>query len=465
MNRKPGKSKLISILIVIGDFIILNSLFLGFIFYKEHCNCTSLIPVFRQVILALNFAYIPVSIILIEQHKKRIFEIDKMMRLAFYSVSFHFVIFYVLLNFLGIQHFSSKFIIVFFSVLYFLIFSWWVFGRYLLKWYRRQGFNYRNIVFIGTGKSGIFIANKLMQDSSYGFKVLGYFDDNPSVDTGSIPYLGEINNFKSFVLENNVDEVYCALHSEDGQRIVDMLNFSEKNLVKFFIIPSYYTFLRRKVQMHEINSVPVLMLFSDPLEYGLNRIIKRTFDIGFSLFVLVFLFPFLFVLTSIAISLSSPGPIFFRQKRTGLKGEDFECLKFRTMRVNKDSDKLQAVKDDPRKTKVGDFLRKTNIDEIPQFVNVLKGDMSIVGPRPHMLKHTEDYSRLIDTYMIRHFVKPGVTGWAQVNGYRGETKELHQMEKRVEKDVWYIENWSFWLDIKIIVMTVVNIFKGEKNAY
>ena len=150
---------------------------------------------------------------------------------------------------------------------------------------------------------------------------------------------------------------------------------------------------------------------------------------------------------------------------TGLKGEDFDCYKFRTMHVNEDSDKLQAVKNDPRKTKVGDFLRKTNIDEIPQFFNVLKGDMSVVGPRPHMLKHTEDYSALIDTYMIRHFVKPGLTGWAQVNGFRGETKKLEQMERRVEMDVWYIENWTPWLDFKIVVKTIVNIIVGEKNAY
>ena len=157
--------------------------------------------------------------------------------------------------------------------------------------------------------------------------------------------------------------------------------------------------------------------------------------------------------------------MFFKQKRTGLYGREFYCYKFRTMKVNVDADNLQATKDDPRKTRVGEFLRHTSIDELPQFINVFKGDMSIVGPRPHMLKHTEEYSKLIDTYMVRHAVKPGITGWAQVTGYRGQTEELWQMEGRVEKDIWYIEHWSFALDLKIMAFTVINAIKGEEQAF
>lgn len=168
---------------------------------------------------------------------------------------------------------------------------------------------------------------------------------------------------------------------------------------------------------------------------------------------------------SIVIKLTSPGPVFFKQERTGLRGEPFMCYKFRTMRVNRESDTMQATRNDPRKTKFGNFLRKSNIDELPQFFNVWKGEMSIVGPRPHMIKHTEAYSALIDKYMLRHTIKPGITGWAQVNGYRGQTDELWKMEKRVEYDVWYAENWNFMLDMKIIFLTVVNMFKGEQNAF
>ena len=217
--------------------------------------------------------------------------------------------------------------------------------------------------------------------------------------------------------------------------------------------------------MEIMESIPLLAVRREPLQAAYNRALKRTFDILFSLGVLLTIYPILYVVIGILIKATSPGPIFFQQKRTGLYGQEFECYKFRTMRVNADADKLQAAKDDPRKTRIGDFLRRTNLDEFPQFINVLRGEMSVVGPRPHMLKHTEQYSALIDKYMVRHLVKPGVTGWAQVTGYRGETKTLEQMEGRVKRDVWYIENWSFFLDLKIIVVTILNMSKGEKNAY
>ncbi|MGN1173293.1 MAG: sugar transferase, partial [Muribaculaceae bacterium] len=175
--------------------------------------------------------------------------------------------------------------------------------------------------------------------------------------------------------------------------------------------------------------------------------------------------PIIFIPIAIAIKISSPGPVFFKQQRTGYKGKPFTCWKFRTMKVNDLADKIQATENDPRKTKVGDFLRRTSLDELPQFINVFLGDMSVVGPRPHMLKCTEDYSRIIQQYMVRHTVKTGITGWAQVNGYRGEIKELWQMERRVECDIWYAEHWSFLLDLKIIFRTIANTVKGDENAY
>jgi len=189
------------------------------------------------------------------------------------------------------------------------------------------------------------------------------------------------------------------------------------------------------------------------------------FDIVFSLFVIVFIFPWLYPLLAIAIKMSSPGPIFFVQKRSGRLNHEFDCYKFRSMSVNKDSDRKQATAGDARITMVGRFLRKSNLDEMPQFINVLLGNMSIVGPRPHMLKHTKEYSQIIDKFMVRHLVKPGITGWAQVNGFRGATTEPRYMMKRVRYDLWYVENWSFFLDIQIIFMTVYNMIKGEKNAF
>ncbi len=196
-----------------------------------------------------------------------------------------------------------------------------------------------------------------------------------------------------------------------------------------------------------------------------SQVSKRIFDFLFSLIVFMFVFPIVFIIVAILIKCSSQGPIFFKQMRTGLNGADFCCYKFRTMVVNKEADTKQANANDPRKTKIGDFLRRTNIDELPQFINVLKGEMSVVGPRPHMLKHTYDYSALIDNYMDRHAVKPGITGWAQINGFRGETRRLEQMVTRVNADLWYIENWSLVLDVKIILFTICGFVKPDRNAY
>ena len=217
--------------------------------------------------------------------------------------------------------------------------------------------------------------------------------------------------------------------------------------------------------METFDDVVVLAIRREPLSSPGKRFVKRLFDIVVSGLFLCTIYPFIYIAVGIAIKFSSPGPIYFKQKRNGLDGKVFECIKFRSMKVNAQSDTLQATKDDPRKTKVGNFLRKTNLDELPQFINVFKGDMSIVGPRPHMLKHNEEYSHLIDRYMVRHFVKPGITGWAQVNGFRGETKKLSEMAGRVQADIWYLEHWSFWLDVRIIFKTVSNMIHGEEKAY
>ncbi|MEI7675966.1 MAG: undecaprenyl-phosphate glucose phosphotransferase [Bacteroidales bacterium] len=465
MIRRIGKSRLIPLIVVLGDFIIINVLFETLFYIPWPWRSTNALVFANQMLIGLNFSYFPIAYILKYEHERRIFEIDKMMRMAFYSVIAHFVVFYLIYNFLNLHAISFRFLIVYFVAEFVAVFSWWVLGRTYIKSIRKKGLNFRSLVVVGAGRSSVEIVNKIIKDPSLGFRFLGFFDDGKNSNTGTYPLLGKIEDFESYISNHHVDEVYCILPDTQGDRINHLLACAEKHLVRFFIIPCYYTYLKRKVELRTINNVPFLSLFNDPLEYELNRFVKRALDVFFALFVLIFIFPILYIITAIAIKLSSKGPVFFKQERTGLNGDDFVCYKFRTMRVNKDADKLQAVKDDPRKTIVGDFLRRSNIDEIPQFINVLKGDMSVVGPRPHMLKHTEDYSALIDTYMIRHFVKPGVTGWAQVNGYRGETKELHQMEKRVEKDVWYIENWSLWLDIKIIVMTIVNVVRGEKNAY
>ncbi|MBR0082953.1 MAG: exopolysaccharide biosynthesis polyprenyl glycosylphosphotransferase [Bacteroidales bacterium] len=239
----------------------------------------------------------------------------------------------------------------------------------------------------------------------------------------------------------------------------------ENLFIDFYYVPNMDGYLHRSMTFSELGPLTVVKLREEPLSNPVNAAVKRAFDIVASLLFLVVVYPFVWCFVAIGTSLSSPGPILFRQKRTGYKGRPFTMYKFRSMKVNADADKLQATADDPRKTKFGDFLRRSSIDELPQFINVLKGDMSIIGPRPHMELHTEMYTKLVDEYLVRHMVKPGLTGWAQVNGCRGETKTTEAMADRVRYDIWYIEHWSIGLDIKIMLKTVAQILGGDKQAY
>ncbi len=339
--------------------------------------------------------------------------------------------------------------------------------RRLLQMWRRKSSHLCKVVFVGQLDNARELANAMFGEAS-GYKVLGYFADEEDIGAKiqEVAYLGLPSQAEQWIAnhEGEVDELYCTLSSqrEEGAAI---LRTCENHLVRFYVIPSARSYMNHRMNFDTKFNVPVLSLRNEPLSIWGNRAIKRLFDLFCSITFLCTIFPFLYVILGIAIKMSSPGPIFFKQKRSGQDGRDFLCYKFRSMRMNNDSDKLQATKDDPRKTRIGEFMRHTNLDEFPQFINVLRGEMSMVGPRPHMLKHTEMYSKAIDKYMVRHFVKPGITGWAQVTGYRGETRELWQMEGRVEKDIWYIEHWNFALDLYIIYKTFANVVIGDKSAY
>ena len=339
--------------------------------------------------------------------------------------------------------------------------------RNILKIYRRKGGNIRYVVLVGSTENMQDLYYELTNEDYTGYRVRGYFDfePNPMFPT-DCQYLGRPEEVVGYLKSNHdTHYLFCSLPSRYSDIIRKLIDFCENNVVRFFSVPNLYNYLHNRVYFNMMGNVPFLSLRRDPLSRLGNKLLKRAFDIIFSLTFLCTLFPFIFVIVAVITKVTMPGPIFFRQKRNGLNDEEFYCYKFRSMRVNKEADTLQATKNDPRKTKWGNIMRKTNIDELPQFINVLKGDMSIVGPRPHMLKHTEEYSKLINKYMVRHLVKPGITGWSQVTGFRGETKELKDMEGRIRGDIWYIEHWSFGLDLFIIYKTVMNAIHGEKKAY
>ena len=346
--------------------------------------------------------------------------------------------------------------------------SWRVFSRLMLKSYRSHGGNHRQLIILGAGSVAQRVYSSTVKNLEYGYRFIGFFDDRAKEDYKVDPALvkGTLADVERFAEEYGADEIICALPAGDDRKALPILKYAENNLIRFYIVPDFMRFIRKSVSLTTLaDSIPIISLREEPLKKGFNKFIKRTFDIIVSLLFSICIFPILFIVLGSIIKLTSKGPIFFKQKRTGENGKDFTCLKFRTMTVNEDADKKQATKGDARITKIGAFMRRTNLDEMPQFLNVLIGDMSIVGPRPHMLKHTEEYSHLIDKYMVRHFAKPGITGWAQVTGFRGETKDLSDMEGRIKQDVWYIENWTFWLDLKIIIKTVTNMIRGEEKAY
>lgn len=339
--------------------------------------------------------------------------------------------------------------------------------RKMVRAYRLSEKNVRHVVLVGSNDNIVELCNELRHDPSLGAVIDGYFDDKPCDKFGmDIPWLGQPKDVIGFLkAHTNVHECYCCLPSARKDEIMPIIFHCENHLVHFYSVPNVRNYLRNRMHFNIIGDVPYLSLHEEPLSSAGNRAVKRCFDILFSLTFLCTLFPFVLLIVTLATKATMPGPVFFRQKRNGLNGKEFYCLKFRSMRVNDDADKLQATKDDPRKTKWGNLMRKTNIDELPQFINVLMGDMSVVGPRPHMVRHTEEYSQVIDKYMVRHWVKPGITGWSQVTGFRGETQELSQMAGRIHGDIWYIEHWSLRLDLYIIYKTIANTLRGEDKAY
>ncbi|MDR0758234.1 MAG: undecaprenyl-phosphate glucose phosphotransferase [Tannerella sp.] len=464
MEQKNRQGEFLQWIIGTGDLIILNVLFIT-VYYKMREYTGVNMYNLKEIILILNFCYFfALYFVPIQLHRSVVY-LDKIVQRSFTLITIQTILFATCIDFLKQGSNLFMFFVIYYIVIALSFTIWRVLIRVAIKEYRRKGYNSKNIIIVGAGKNGMELYRVIKTDLSYGFNVLGFFDDNERLKDILPNYLGRIDELSEFVTGHEIDEIYCTIPGYNSEKISDLLLFAEKNMIRFYIIPEFYRNIKKSMVLDFLESVPLLSPRNEPLQSPYNRFLKRTFDVVFSLLVLIVFYPPLYIIAGILIKISSKGPILFKQKRTGIYGQVFECYKFRTMKMNEDADVVQAVKDDPRTTKIGSFLRRTNLDEFPQFVNVLLGDMSVVGPRPHMLKHTELYSKLIDRYMVRHLVKPGITGWAQIMGYRGETRTLEQMEGRVKRDVWYLENWSFFLDLKIVFVTGVNMFKGEKNAY
>ncbi|MFZ5957326.1 undecaprenyl-phosphate glucose phosphotransferase [Pseudomonas knackmussii] len=334
---------------------------------------------------------------------------------------------------------------------------------------RRRGFNTRSVAIAGAGPLGQRLASNIAGAPWMGLDLLGFFDDKrrDPIRLGNskvkLPISGGLEELVEQARAGEIDRVYITLPMRSEARIKWLVNQLSDTTASVYIVPDVFVFELLHARSQNINGVPTISIFDSPMT-GANTVIKRLEDVILSALILC-LIAVPMLLISAAVKLSSPGPVFFRQKRYGIDGRPIEVWKFRSMRVMENgADVVQATRGDDRITPVGAFLRRTSLDELPQFINVLLGDMSIVGPRPHAVAHNEEYRGQISSYMLRHKVKPGITGWAQINGWRGETDTLDKMQKRIEHDLAYIHNWSLWWDLKIVFLTV---FKGfvHKNAY
>lgn len=444
-----------------GDLLLLVlAHLLGFVFLVGNISAywTSAFPVF---LLYSGFTWVAAVFILDSYSFYRVTPQTNIITKVFKLLLLFILIIEATLNITGFQY-PRQFLTFTYVFLFLAIGCWRALLLYLIKLYRRSGYNYRKVVIAGYGESSRHLKGFFESHPEHGYQFHGFFDDK---EKHRPHMLGKIEELEQFVLEQKIDEVYCAPYELKKDQIARLIELAESNVVRLKFLPEFKGFYHKNLKVDFYDMLPVLILRPIPLDASFNKALKRGFDITFSLCVIVFLLSWMLPLLAVLIKLDSRGPVFFRQRRSGLYNDSFWCWKLRTMYLNTEAHCKQASRDDCRITPVGQILRRTSIDELPQFFNVLMGNMSIVGPRPHMLKHTEEYSRIIDTFMIRHLIKPGITGLSQIRGLRGETSDNYMMRNRVKVDIFYLEKWSFLLDLKIILLTILSLFKIDKNAF
>lgn len=483
MKQAYRKLYLTSIVVTVVDWIAFNAAMLLCVAMGLYVCYSSLCPMYVHRVV-FNVAYI-ISVCLIRTTLHHQWSsIASILRNVF-GVSLLSVLLNVAI--LGMAHLSvpgfyRTFAI--FVVLFVVLFVIRIAMRKMIALSRYTGHSTIQAVIIGNEETAADVI-RVMNDRWNGYTIVGMFsDDHPAdtegdatdgadVSTGAasdnpvkpIRRMGTFADVRQWLHDNDVDEVFICLKRGYGRKIRSIVQLCANKMIRVYYVPSADVTLNHSMHYRDFGDTRIIARHNEPLMSGSARLVKRLFDIAFSGVFLCTLFPIVLIVVTIVTKVTMPGPVFFRQRRTGYDGKDFWCYKFRSMKVNNRADTLQATRDDDRITRWGKIMRHTNIDETPQFWNVFIGDMSVVGPRPHMLAHTEYYSEKIADYMVRHYVRPGITGWAQTNGERGQTETVRDMERRVERDIWYIEHWSFWLDLQIIIKTVQQGIMGDDKAY
>ena len=456
-------SKYISTIAAIGDFLILNFLFVfTFIYLKEFGPATLQVNALIFYVY-INLAWV-ISVAIFKPYKIERQSGKKYILFSYLkSVIFLLPLFLLYFQLFSFDYISRLQVKLIFPVFLFMLLTWRFSLYYMLILYRKAGYNYRNVIIVGNNETANELRDFFEQNQWVGYRFKGFITHEHS-DKAEV--VGTYDDLENYIAVNEINEIYLISNNIHESIFKVLTSIVSRYAVKIRIVPYVSHFSFMSVKLTNYDTIPVLTFQRGPLSFWYNRLIKRTFDIVFSLIVIVFvlswLIPLITILNLITGDTYRP---FFIQKRTGMDDKPFNLIKFRTMKNNRVAHTKQAIKGDERVTRIGKFLRRSSIDEMPQFINVFLGNMSVVGPRPHMLSHTEVYKEMVKKFMIRHTVKPGITGYAQVNGYRGEIKKPRDIKQRIKMDLYYIENWSFTLDIKIIFLTMTKVFKGDKAAY
>lgn len=444
-----GYSKYIPAISFTGDFVLLNLFFVfGFHFSSEIPSFNSTYFLFY---LYLNFIWFA----LIKLFKAYKVDRNTGKKALFFAYSqviiFFFFGFLMFFQLTPLVYYSRETIKLLFPLFFASILIWKYGLYYTFLLYRKRGYNYRNVLIIGHNHNSEKLYRYLKTNIWHGYRCLGFV---ASKTDHHLPVVGELKDLSVLIQRENIHELFVAfesLNEDDKARLIEILNNSS---VKIRLLPDLGTLSYKSNEMINFASVPVININPGALSYWYNQLLKRCLDITISTLVIVGVLSWLTILLFLVDLITNRQGVFFRQRRTSVNGKEFTILKYRSMHINPEADTKKAVQNDERISKAGKFLRQTSIDELPQFINVFLGSMSVVGPRPHMLKHTEQYRKIVKNYMLRHAVKPGITGLAQVNGFRGEVKKLSDITQRVENDIAYIENWSFNLDLKIMIKTL-----------
>jgi putative colanic acid biosynthesis UDP-glucose lipid carrier transferase len=451
-------------IVALTDLILVSTVFLISAKFAQSIFGLNIGDFYKYYLLIVNSTWLIIALAFGLYTAIGMENLEKFYRSTFRCSMFHLLFFGTTLLFIENSFLSLKVFIFFYPLLGLgLLLSRFV-GTYLQMVVLRKFKVRKSVAIMGNNVGGQKLAQYFnAHEHNYSFE--GFLSESDSLlvnDQGELmpSAFGQLQK----AVDQNINEVYVSMKPERMSLTNSLLAEAERQCIRIKLVPDLSTENRIPFEMSFMGGLPVLSVRQEPSYEIENRFKKRIFDLFFSSLVIIFLLSWLYPIIAILIKLESPGPVLFKQQRSGRDNKAFWCYKFRSMHVNANSDSTQATKNDTRVTRLGNFMRKTSIDELPQFFNVLQGNMSVVGPRPHMLKHTKQYSEIIEKYMVRQFMKPGITGWAQVNGYRGETKDPSLMERRVAHDIWYMENWTAMLDVKIVFLTVINILTGEENA-